>query len=191
MNEDKDKMAKWKVLNSEYVNKEPWGTLRVDHIQSPSGTEIPRYFVNEYDNWINVIAITKDAKIVLVKQYRHGIQEELLEIPAGVCESSDHDPMESAKRELLEETGYGNGVWSQLMVISANASSNNNRCFCFLAKDVELLSKKQNLDSTEELSIELMDLKDLRKSLEDNIFLQATQVAPLWKFIASDTSEIK
>ncbi|MDR2805091.1 MAG: NUDIX hydrolase, partial [Dysgonamonadaceae bacterium] len=65
----------------------------------------------EYPDWINVIAINKAKQFVFVKQYRHGIGSVHFELCAGVCEKEDASPLISAQRELMEETGYGNGVW--------------------------------------------------------------------------------
>ncbi len=66
------------------------------------------YYVLEYPTWINVLAITKDGRFVLEKQYRHGTQSIDYELCAGTCEPGEK-PLHAAKRELLEETGFGGG----------------------------------------------------------------------------------
>ena len=111
MQDDKKPQSGWKVLHSEYLSRKPWLTVRCDHLKLPNGNEIPNYYVLEYPDWINVLAITKDQKFVFVKQYRHALGITAYELCAGVCETSDASPLESAKRELSEETGYGNGTW--------------------------------------------------------------------------------
>src|SRR6185312_15855727 len=63
----------WKVLTREYVAREPWYTVRVDRVQLPSGTIIPKYWISEYPPWVNVVAVTADERVVLIRQYRHGI----------------------------------------------------------------------------------------------------------------------
>lgn len=142
---------KWEIISSEYLFKRPWLTARLDHVKLPTGAEIPEYYILEYPDWINTIAITKEGKFVMVRQYRHGIQETRYEICAGVCEMGE-EPIVSARRELYEETGYGNGQWSLFMTISANASTMTNLTYCFLATDVELIST-QHLEEAEDLSV--------------------------------------
>lgn len=127
----------WTVLSSEYLHRAPWLTVRKDHVVLPNGNHIPSYYILEYPNWVNTIAITRDGQFVFIRQYRHGIQETSYELCAGVCEEEDGSPMVSAQRELLEETGYGNGVWKEFMQISPNPSTHTNITYCFLATDVE------------------------------------------------------
>ena len=117
------KNRNWKVLKSEYLSSQPWFTVRREEVELPNGNRIPEYYIFEYPEWINVIAITKEQKFVFVSQYRHGLGITAHELCAGVCEKEDASPLVSAQRELLEETGYGNGNWSELMVIGVNPST--------------------------------------------------------------------
>lgn len=141
---------KWEIIESEYLIRRPWLTARRDRVKLPTGVEIPEYYILEYPDWVNVIAITKEGKFVLVRQYRHGIKETRYEICAGVCETGE-EPLLSAQRELYEETGYGNGNWTKLMTISANASTMTNITHCYLATEVERIST-QHLEETEDRS---------------------------------------
>jgi ADP-ribose pyrophosphatase len=100
-----DKNRKWKVLDSEYLIERPWLTARRDKVELPDGRVIDEYYVLEYPDWVNVIAITKDGKFVMETQYRHALGVNSIELPCGVMEEGE-TPMEAAKRELLEETGY-------------------------------------------------------------------------------------
>ena len=79
------KIEKWKTLESEYIVKRPWLTARRDKVELPNGTIHPEYYVLEYPDWVNVIAITKDGKFVMVEQYRHGLDEIFTELVAGVA----------------------------------------------------------------------------------------------------------
>lgn len=110
-------IKKWKVLESTYVIRRPWLTARRDRVQLPGGVVHPEYYVLEYPTWVNVIAITREGKFLMVEQYRHGLGEVFTELVAGVAEESE-TPLEAAKRELLEETGYGRGEWRQFSVLS-------------------------------------------------------------------------
>ena len=106
------------------------------------------------------------------------------ELCAGVCEKEDASPLVSAQRELWEETGYGNGNWQEYMVISANPSTHTNLTYCFLATDVELIDH-QHLEATEDLSVHLLTLEEVKRLLDNNEIMQALNAAPLWKYIAS------
>lgn len=98
--------GKWEVLKNEYLFKRPWLTVRKDSVKIPSGEVNDEFYVLEYPDWVNVIAITDESRFVLEKQYRHGLGKTCYEIPAGVIEEGE-SPLEAAKRELQEETGYG------------------------------------------------------------------------------------
>ena len=98
----------WKTLDSKYLFKKPWLTARVDKVQLPTGAIIDEYYILEYPEWVNTIAINKEGQFVFVRQYRHGIGKTVNELCAGVVEEGE-EPMDAAKRELLEETGFGGG----------------------------------------------------------------------------------
>ena len=81
-----DDMMKWKKLSSDYLIKRPWLTARKDKVELPDGRIIPEYYVLEYPDWVNVIAITKDGRFVMERQYRYGADSMNYEIPCGVME---------------------------------------------------------------------------------------------------------
>jgi hypothetical protein BACCOPRO_02869 len=173
---------KWEILESEYLIRRPWLTARRDHVRLPDGVENKEYYVLEYPDWVNVIAITVDGKFVMERQYRHGLQWTGYEICAGVCESGEN-PLEAAKRELWEETGFGGGEWKLQMTISANTSTMTNVCHCFVATGVERISE-QHLEATEDISVHLLTVDEVRNLLVGNEIRQALMAAPLWKYFA-------
>ena len=123
----------WKVLNSEYLAHEPWFTVRREAVELPGGARIPSYYVLEYPDWVNVIARTDDGRFLLIDQYRHGLGRTSYEIVAGVRDPQDATPLDAARRELYEETGYGGGEWKEYMVLSANPATHTNLTYTFLA----------------------------------------------------------
>lgn len=172
--------GKWKVLSSKYLSRRPWLTARRDVVQLPDGRINPEYYVVEYPDWVNVIALTTDGQMILERQYRHGLGKTCYELPCGVVEKGEA-PLEAAKRELQEETGYAGGQWFEWMTLSPNSSANTNLVHCFLATGVEKVSG-QNLDPTEDIEVSLHSPDFVRKLLVDNQILQAMMAAPLWKY---------
>ena len=166
------KKRNWKVLTSEYLARKPWFTVRHESIELPDGRRIPDYYVFEYPDWVNVIAITKEGKFVFIDQYRHGLGETDYEIPAGVAEPDDASMLAAAQRELAEETGYGGGQWRELMVVAPNPSTQNNLTYCYLATGVERLGE-QHLDATEDIRVHLFSGAEVRDLLESGRIRQA------------------
>ena len=96
--------GKWETVSSEYLFRRPWLTVRHDQVRLPDGRINPEFYVLEYPDWVNVIAVTEDGEFVMERQYRHGLGKTCYEIPAGVMEKGE-TPLEAAQRELKEETG--------------------------------------------------------------------------------------
>ena len=176
-----DDPGAWRVLQSEYVAREPWYTVRVERVQLPSGTIIPKYWVSEYPPWVNVVAVTGDDRVVLIRQYRHGIGAVHFEIPAGTTDAPDTSLESAARRELLEETGYGGGTWSPLMTLSANPALQNNLTYTFLAEGVT--AGTASPDASEDIRVHLVPTGEIEGLIERGGFLQSLHAAPLLKFL--------
>ena len=165
---------KWKILESEYLFKEDWLTIRKDKCEMPNGHVIPAFYVNEYPEWVNVFAITDENKVVMVKQYRHGIGEISIELPGGVAEKGE--TLEAGvKRELKEETGFEFEHWEYIGKICANPSTTNNYMHMYLAKNGRKVSE-QKLDDSEDVEVLLMDLEEVKKLVRENKIVQSLHV---------------
>lgn len=174
---------RWKTLKSEIiVSRPPWLRVRHDEVELPDGRINPEFYVLEYPDWVNVIAITEDGKFVMERQYRYGLGCTCHEICAGVMEKGE-TPEEAARRELEEETGYVGGEWSLEMTISGNPSTTNNLTHCFLARGVRP-SGKRHLDSTEDLDVVLMSEEEVYGLLLRDEVKQSLMAAPLWRYFA-------
>ena len=101
--EKKRDMA-WKVLNRKIVFQDTWVQLEASSCELPDGRIIEPFYIHRDPNFAVVVAVTKDQRLVLVRQYRHGAEKVLVELPAGAIEKEE-DPQAAAARELLEETG--------------------------------------------------------------------------------------
>ena len=171
---------KWTILESEYLIRRPWLTARRDVAQLPDGRINNEYYVLEYPDWVNIIAITADGDFVLERQYRHGLGNTCFELPCGVIEAGE-TPLEAAQRELLEETGYSGGTWQEWMTLSPNPATSTNLAHSFLAIGVTKTAE-QSLDATEDIDVYLKSPEYVKELLENNQILQALMAAPLWKY---------
>ncbi|CAN5136926.1 NUDIX hydrolase [soil metagenome] len=170
----------WAVESSEYIHQLPWFTVRKEAIRMDSGGVIPNYFIFEYPTWVNVVAVTTEGQLVLIRQYRHGIAGVHYELCAGVVDPGE-DPLVAAQRELLEETGFGGGTWTPLMTLSANPGTHNNLTHAFLALDVEV-KQAQHLEITEEISVHIVSPERALGIVNQGEMVQALHLAPLLKY---------
>jgi 8-oxo-dGTP pyrophosphatase MutT (NUDIX family) len=178
-----DDPAPWTVVSSTYLHQRPpWLTLRQDHLRLPSGREIPEYWISEFPPWVNVVAVTSDQQVILVRQYRPGLGEVHFEIPAGVVDPEDHDLEKAARRELAEESGYGGGRWSPLLVLSANPALTSNLTHTFLAEGVEPLGAARP-EATEDLRVHLVPVAEIPRLIDDGEVIQALHAAPLLQYL--------
>ena len=174
---------KWKVIKSVYPFVTPWLKVRKDSIVMPSGLEIPDFYVEELPDWVNVIAITKDGEFLFEEQYRHGIGRVCFELCAGSVEEGEC-PLDTAKRELLEETGYVSNEWRTYGCYVPNTSGCNNYCYTFIATNIEKVAD-QNLDKTEDIKLHLLKESEVKKMMLDGHITEAVMLAPLWRYFAN------
>jgi ADP-ribose pyrophosphatase len=168
----------WKILSSTYIHKGPWATLRSDKCVMPDGRIVDEYYVLEYSNWVNAVAITEDNKILMVKQYRHAAGVVSLEIPGGVIDG-DETPEHAMQRELLEETGYLFNDIELLCTVYANPSTANNHTYCYLAKGGKKV-QEQALDDHEEIIVEEYTIEEIKHLLAKNKIIQALHCTGLF-----------
>lgn len=167
----------WKILESNYLRPR----FRIDKCELPNG-KVFEPMVLEFHTWANVLAITKDKQAVLVKQYRHGVQEVLIELPGGIVEDGE-EPLAGIKRELLEETGYAASNIVEVGRVYPNPANQTNQLHCFLALDVEKVDL-QNLDDGEDIEVLLMPLDELISMVKSGTFPHALHVAVLFHAFA-------
>jgi ADP-ribose pyrophosphatase len=168
----------WKILGSKYLYRANGVALRVDQCELPNGNVFEPYVI-ETGTWVNVIALTKNRQVLLVKQYRHGVGQVLLEIPAGVMEEEDESPIRAAQRELLEETGYASDRFVEVGKAYPNPTAHNNLTYSYLALDVEKVGQ-QSLDETEEIEVSLMPFDKFISMAKAGGLPQALHVSALF-----------
>lgn len=172
---------KWEILNSTHPFKCKWLSVRKDKVRMPSGYEMDDFYVLEYPHFVNVIAITEDGLFLIEKQYRHGLQKVSFELCAG-CVEKGESPLDAAKRELSEETGYSSEEWNLFMISAPNPNSMNNLCYTFLAKNVKKTSNI-NRELSEDIQLHLCTKEEIKDKLYNNLIIEGVMQAPLWKYI--------
>jgi ADP-ribose pyrophosphatase len=159
-------MKKWKILSSDMALDERWFKVRRDKVKLPSGRIVDDYFVWESPNIATVVPYTTDGKFVLCKQYRHGIQEVVLQFPSGFIDK-DETPMDAADRELMEETGYCCRSMKSLSIVSIFSTKSTGMSHLFLAEGAIPLEQPA-IDDTEETEIVLKSPQELRELIKAN-----------------------
>lgn len=138
------------------------------------------FFIIEPTNWVNIIALTENDEVILVKQYRYGTQKITLEIPGGMIDEGEN-PEQAAKRELLEETGYKSTDWQLIGITDPNPAIQNNKCYIFLAKNSKFI-KTPNLDNTEEIEILNAPLKEIPKLIQDSYITHSLVITAFYYY---------
>jgi ADP-ribose pyrophosphatase len=169
----------WKTLSTEYLFKDTWFTIRKDTCQTKDGKIISPYYVYEFPTWVTAVALTKEGKVIMERQYRHAIGETHLEIPGGCVDPTDTSLQAAIARELKEETGYQFSNFEYLGKISANPSTNNNWMHMFLAMG-GVLTQEQELDHNEEIEVLLLTIDEVKELLKEHKIIQSMHVTALF-----------
>lgn len=150
-------MRNWQILDSRHVVVNQWLRLRQDTCRLPDGRMIDDYFVLEENDVGSVFALTPARELVLVEQYKHAIQSTCLELPAGFFEAQQGDPVEEARREFREETGYDAPAYHYAGRLSQSPTRMSNYIYLYVATDAYPVGT-QALDDNEEITVRLVPL---------------------------------
>lgn len=123
----------WTLLESRRLIEDRWISLRADRLRTATGREVAPWYVLEYPDWAVVVPLTGDDRVVMIRQWRHAVGAWCLELPGGVLDAADPDPVAGARRELREETGYDAASWRRLYAAWPNPSIQTNRLHVVLA----------------------------------------------------------
>ena len=136
---------------------------RFDRMTHPkTGEELDRLVLKSTD-WVNVVALTSDHRLIVVRQYRFGTEEITTEVPGGMIDPGEgHE--ESARRELLEETGYVSDSWTYLGSVDPNPAVQTNKMHHWLARDCRL-EAEQELDAGEDIAVATLSEDELRSAV--------------------------
>jgi len=152
-------MSAWKKLGSEAIGDfRIFKLLRERFVSPRTGAEVQAVIADSGD-WVNVVALTHDDRIVLIRQFRFGTEQVTLEIPGGIIDPGEA-PLFAAQRELLEETGYRADSWQELGAVEPNPAFMRNRLHCFVARGCQRVAD-QAQDPGEAISVELRPFREV------------------------------
>ncbi len=140
---------------------------RYDWYLNPRNARKMKRVVLEAPDWVNVLALTPEKKILLVHQFRFGTEHITTEIPAGLVDPGE-ESLAAAQRELCEETGYTSNKWSYLGYVEPNPAFLNNRCHHWMAEDA-VKSSEPLLDEGEDIEVELMNFVQIRQAVQNGV----------------------
>lgn len=172
-----------KLLDSKDVYRDGRMVLRSETYELPNGRTAGPFYVLDYPDWVNVLAITRGGQAVLVRQYRPGPEKVTLELPGGAVEPAEQSLEAAMRRELEEETGYGGGAFTYLASLSPNSASHTNRFHSFLATNVEPVGEPRP-DDSEFIEVVLKPLEELIETAAYGGLDQAMHLATLFLALA-------
>lgn len=171
----------WTWLSSKILSTCRIFTLKQEKYRSPRTGKAHEFYLLESGDWVNVIPLTADQKVILVNQYRFGTKGFSLEIPGGMLDDGD-TPARGAARELLEETGYTGSEPILLGVVHPNPAIHTNRCYTYLIENV-VFTKQPEQDSTEDVEVEIVPLADIPKLIREGSITHALVISAFyWYF---------
>jgi 8-oxo-dGTP pyrophosphatase MutT (NUDIX family) len=177
-------MRPWRVTTSRYALQDRWISVRADDCVTPEGVVIAPFYVLDYPDWVQVVAFDKNDNVLLIRQYRHGLGGTSIELPAGMMDPDDRDPLAAAARELREETGCA-GALTLFGTLSPNPATHSNRIHTVVARDVVATEAPAD-DPTEQIeSFWVPRAEALRMALAGEI-VTAIQVASLLQVLMAE-----
>ncbi len=174
----------WKRVESKQIADCRVFTVREDLCERASDGTQSSFFVTENPDWVNVIALTNKDEIVLIEQFRHGIEETILEIPGGMVDENESAET-AARRELLEETGYSSKEFVALGKSRPNPAIQNNWIHHFAAFDCEKKGET-DFDEHENVVTKLFPLADIRQLIESGKITHSLAITAFYFFNLHD-----
>jgi len=179
----------WKIISE--IHEASYKVLDVTSVKaiSPRTNKSYDFVVLKSNPWVNIIPITNEGDVVMIRQYRHGIKEITLEIPGGLVESKD-DPKQAALRELKEETGYYSDEVYSLGYVHPNPAIFNNVCHTFLALNVKTVSNQEQ-DEKEDIEVIKVPLKQVPTLIMEGKITHALVVVAFYRLFLEASHLIK
>ena len=157
------KSRKWTTIESSRVYSTRIFDLMRHHREHPHRGK-HHFYVLSAPNWVNIIPLTPSQEVVMVHQFRHGIEDSTLEVPGGMVDPGE-EPIVAARREMIEESGFDSDDIVEIGKVHPNPAIQGNYCFSFVARNVRLIGKPDQSDGAEETEVVTVPLADIRKMI--------------------------
>jgi 8-oxo-dGTP pyrophosphatase MutT (NUDIX family) len=177
-------VERWKLLEKDYIFNRRWLKIQTRRYYLPTRRREADFYLFEYSPWVSILPITPSGDIILIRQYRPGLDRILWEIPAGLVDAGEK-PLDAARRELLEETGYSSDTWELLGAFSPNPGTHTNLSYSYIARNV-LPAGSQELDETEEIDVVLKGPGEVRRLLKKGEFAASLHALHLLLYFFRD-----
>ena len=185
----KKEVKKWLCLDTKTLQRTKVFDLMVKRLRSPNNGTEDDFYIIKASNWVNIIALTPEEDVVMVKQHRFGCDEVTLELPGGIIDEKE-DPQQAALRELVEETGFAAESASPLGWIYPNPAILTNRAFAFLATNT-VQTAAQQLDPLEDIAVELVPLKEIPALIAGQQITHSLMIAAFMQLFSRDPSSFQ
>ena len=169
------KPRRWKVRETEVVYSTPIFDLHRRRAAHPHRGERD-FYVLDAPHWVNIIPLTGEGEVVMVKQFRHGIRGFTLEIPGGMVDPEDESPRHAARREMVEETGYDSRRIAFIGRVHPNPAIEANYCYTVLARGVRQVGKPHH-DGAEETDVVMVPLGEIPRLIASEKITHALVIA--------------
>jgi 8-oxo-dGTP pyrophosphatase MutT (NUDIX family) len=169
-------MEPWRVRKTRRLLERRWLVLHEQEVELPWGGEIEFHLV-EAPDWVAVLALTEDRRVVLCDQYRHGLRGKSRELPAGVIDVGE-SPLDAARRELLEETGYGADDWRPIATVPTEPSRHTNRAHFYFAAGARRVGEPR-LDQSERIEVTLVTVPELLDQVDTGKISHGVHLGPI------------
>ena len=168
----------WRRTGSRTVLRDRWLHLRAEAWETPQGVSLDPWWMLDWADWVHVVALTPDDRLVLVRQFRPGAQATTLELPGGIMEATETDPVVAAAREFTEETGFTAAEFRPVLGLPPEPAHSSNRIHFVLALGCAPAGP-QALDAGEDIAVETWPVAEVLAGLTQGLVQNAMHVGGL------------
>lgn len=175
----KSTIKPWEVIKKNYLFENKYMTLRQEIVRLPTGQIHEDYFIREWVGFVTIFAMTEDGRVLMNREYKHGVKDLITTLPAGMIDDGEH-PLEAVKRELKEETGYEVACDPELVgQYVIDPSGCDGHMYLYFCDNVKFTGGKVEDDPSEQIENMLLSVNTLREMLNSGEISAIGQIAAI------------